>query len=290
MRAVTHMFEKSMSIGECLGEAARRLADVSETPRMDAEYLMAHALGIRRSDLLARLHAPTVPSAFEALLRRRLAYEPIPYIISEWEFYSLPIRCAPPTLVPRPETEHLVEAVLDAAGNAPVRMLELGTGTGCVAMALAHNLPSARIVATDRAPEAIALARENAARLRLDARIVLLQGDLYHPLRPEDANFDVICSNPPYVEEGLWDSLSRSIRDYEDPRAVLSGPDGLDMIRALVAGAGDFLRPGGFLAMEIGDGQAHAVGEILAAHEFAAITFVNDLAGIRRIATARKPV
>ncbi|MDX9971683.1 MAG: peptide chain release factor N(5)-glutamine methyltransferase [FCB group bacterium] len=279
----------SPTLGRRLTEAAGVLSEISESPRLDAELLLAHALGLTRSQLLARLHTTAAASGFDALLERRLAHEPVAYILGEWEFFSLPLYVEAPILVPRPETEHLVEAVLDFIGNSPARVLDLCTGSGCVALAIAKNAPQCRVTATDRNPQALALAQQNAARLGVEDRVVFRLGDLFGALTESSGAFNAICANPPYVEDGAWDELAPDIRDYEDPRALLAGPEGLDLIDRIAREAGAWLEPGGFLALEIGMGQYSSVGGLLSGYGFTRIDSRRDLAGIDRIVTARAP-
>jgi release factor glutamine methyltransferase len=282
---------------ERLAAAAERLSHVTETPRLDAEILLAHALDISRSALLARLRERAEAPAFDEMLERRMASEPIAYVLREWEFFSLRLEVRPPLLVPRPETEHLVEAVLDFVGKEPsdvgaelfrtYQVLEIGTGTGCVAVAIAHNAPNAMIVATDTNPVALETAGENARRHGVADRVTLRLGDLFDAIERTDAPFDVVCSNPPYVEEGEWKTLPPVIRLYEDPAALVAGPDGLDVIRRIVREAPSFLKPDGMLAFEIGAGQRDAVEHLLEERGYHAIHFRPDLAGIPRIAVAQ---
>ena len=274
---------------ERLAAAAERLSNVTETPRLDAEILLAHALDISRSALLARLRERAEAPAFDEMLARRMASEPIAYILGEWEFFSLRLKVRRPLLVPRPETEHLVEAVLDFIGQDPANVLEIGTGTGCVAVALAHNALKSTIIATDLAPIALDTAGENARRYNLTDRITLRRGDLFEAVEATDRLFDVVCSNPPYVEEGEWKTLPPVIRLYEDPAALVAGPDGLDVIRRIVREAPSFLKPDGMLAFEIGAGQRDAVEHLLEECGYRDIRFRPDLAGIPRIAVAQCP-
>ena len=276
------------TLAERLADAAQKLANVTETPRLDAEILLAHALDISRAGLLARFRDRPDAPGFDEFLRRRLAHEPLAYILGAWEFFSLTFKVVPPLLVPRPETEHLVEAVLEFIKDTEARVLEIGTGTGCVAVAIAHNAPSCRVVATDICAEALETAAHNAVRHRLERRIEFRQGDLFEPVR-SDAPFDAICSNPPYVEDAAWGELSPVITRYEDPQALLAGKDGLDVIRRLAAEAPAHLEPGGLLAFEIGMGQRHAVETILRENGYDAVEFRHDLAGTDRIACARAP-
>jgi release factor glutamine methyltransferase len=271
------------TLGNLLAEATRRLEAVTETPRLDTEILLAHALGYTRAQLLARLRETRDVSGFEALIERRLAYEPIAYILGEWEFFSLSFCCRTPVLVPRPETEHLVEVALEYLGKASgqPRVLDLCTGTGCVAISIAHTAPQAHITATDLSTDALALARENAARhgVPLD----LFQGDLFSALPPDTPPFDLIVANPPYVEESDWPELSPVIRIHEDPQALLAGPDGLDFIRRIITDAPAWLKPGGLIALETGERQFETVHALFATAGFTNIAARNDLAAIPRI-------
>lgn len=277
-----------MTAGEALAQAAKRLVLVSETPRLDAEILLAAALGMGRAQLLARLNDALPETPFWDWVVRREAYEPLAYILGEWEFFSLPILCRAPILVPRPETEHLVEAVLDAsavAASQSARVLDLGTGTGCVALAIARNAPRVRVIAVDRNPVACSLAQENARRLELDRRVDVLCADWDSALAAlAGRRFHAICSNPPYVEDGAWEALSPVIRHYEDARALLAGPQGLDALRRILGAASRLLTPGGRLCLEIGAGQAGALEREAAAAGWTFIRWRRDLAGRRRTA------
>jgi len=266
--------------------AEQQLASITETPRLDAEILLAHALGLSRAALLARLRDRIPVSGFDDLLARRLNCEPIAYILGVWEFFSIEFRVRPPILVPRPETEHLVEVALEYLNERPgaARVLDLGTGTGCVALAIARNAPRCTVYATDINSAALELARENAKTFEIP--LELRHGDLFAALEADTAPFDAIVSNPPYVEEGDWPKLSPVIRRHEDPRALLAGPDGLDVIRRIIAGAPAFLRPGGLLAFEIGERHRDPVGTLLEPAGYHEIGFRNDLSGIPRVAFA----
>lgn len=266
-----------------LAAASESLSRVSDTPRLDAELLLAAALGSTRAQLLARLRDCVEAPGFDALLERRLCYEPLAYILGHWEFFSLEFVVKPPLLVPRPETEHLVEAVLAHIGGRDARVLEIGTGTGCVAVSVAHGARRAAVVATDINPLALEVAGENAARHGVSGRVTLRGGSLFEPVGEAEC-FDAVCSNPPYVEDGEWPELPPVIRLHEDPRALLGGPDGLDIVRAIAEGARGHLTPGGLLAMEIGMGQHEAVGRVLAGLGYLDVRFIRDLAGIERIA------
>lgn len=264
-----------------LADASKLLSQMSDTPRLDAELLLSAALGTTRAQLLARLRECVEAPGFDALLERRLAFEPLAYILGRWEFFSLDFLVKPPLLVPRPETEHLVEAVLAHVGVRGT-VLEIGTGTGCVAVSVAWNVAHVSVVATDINPLALEVAGANAGRHGVSARVELREGSLFEPIGTGE-QFDVICSNPPYVEDGDWPNLPAVIRLHEDPRALLGGADGLDMVRAIAAGAGVHLRSGGLLAMEIGMGQHEAAAGVLEGLGFGDVRFIRDLAGIERI-------
>lgn len=278
-----------MILRQSLAAATARLAEISETPRLDAELLLAHAMGISRAKLLTQLRdSLSPPSDFEDFVQRRLNHEPIAYIMGTWEFFSIEFAIRPPILVPRPETEHLVEAALDALAKIEPekvpRVLDLCTGSGCVAIAIAKYAPVCQVTATDLNPDALALARENAARLGAD--IQFFQGDLFGALPSGTPPFDILVSNPPYVADSEWPSLSPVIRKHEDPRALLAGDEGLDCIRAIVSQARRYLTGNGFLVFEMGDTQREPVERLLSDAGFREIRFRNDLAGIPRIAEA----
>jgi release factor glutamine methyltransferase len=239
-------------------------------PRTSAEVLLAHCLHCTRLNLYLRHDQPLADgelSCYKSLLKRRLAREPTQYITGHQEFWSLDFLVSPAVLIPRPETELLVEAVLKhltrmESGGKAWRILDVGTGSGVLAVALAKELPQAQILAVDRSGEALRVARENARRHGVQQQITLVLGDLVEALTNQ-ACFDVIVANPPYVPTAVWEQLPRDIKDYEPRLALDGGPDGLDVIRALVAEVHRLLHPGGFLALEVGQGQAGAVKELL---------------------------
>jgi len=272
-----------MTIAERLREAAAALGELSDTPRLDAEILLAHALGVSRARLLADLNEPSNCPAFAPLLARRMDHEPIAYILGEWEFFSMRLEVRPPLLVPRPETEHLVECALEhirQREHVAPRILDLCTGTGCIAAALARNGRGARVTAVDIHPIALDVAARNAARYGLD--IAVVESNLYAALDPAEP-FDLIVSNPPYVPEAQWDELSPVITKHEDPKALLAGADGLDLLRPLIARAPEFLRPGGLLAVEMGEEQGEAVSALFRQAVFKEVAVLKDLAGHDRI-------
>lgn len=270
----------AITVADILSESAGRLASVTETPRLEAEMLLAYAMGLPRASLLARLRDPVTVPGFEALLVRRLKYEPLAYIFGEWEFFGLSMYVTPPLLTPRPETEHLVECALDFLSGQPSLCVAVDVccGTGCVGVAIARNAPRHRLYAVDLRRDAVETARRNAARHGVFLPVVC--GDLASSFGP---SLDMIVANPPYVSEDEWGELSPVITRHEDPGALLAGKDGLDCIRRLVPDAARCLRPGGMLAMEIGDTQFAAVAKLLAAQGFYDVECRRDLAGIQRV-------
>ena len=276
--------------GDVVRDAAARLSTVSESPRLDAELLLAHALNLSRASLLARFRDSGPLGDFALYLARRLAHEHVAYILGHREFYSLDFLVRPPVLIPRPETEHLVEAGLAFARRAgrPLRILDLCTGSGCVAITLAHELPASQVTAVDIASMALALAKENANRAGVAVR--LLSGDLFDALPFDEPPFDLITANPPYVETGEWGTLVPDITRYEDPGALLAGEDGLDCVRRIAALAPRHLCPGAAIALELGEKQYDATVDILQSTGFIDIYPIYDLAKIRRIICAKRPL
>ncbi len=258
--------------------------------RQDAETLVLHVLRKDKAWLLAYWEeeiSSAEAGRYSELLERRFRGEPIQYITGEAEFYGLPFRVTPDVLIPRPETEHLVETVIELAAHFPQpRILDVGTGSGIIAVALAHTLTQARITATDLSGSALAVSHENAERNSVSHLIRFLEGDLLTPVA--DERFEIIVSNPPYVPEIDRATLAVEVRDYEPALALFAGEDGLDVCRRLIPAACAALTPGGFLAMEIGYGQSQAIAGLLASSGFERINFVSDLQGIPRVACARR--
>ena len=271
-------------------EAHLRGGPHPDRARRDAETLLLHVIRSERAALL--VHWKEVLDEAEAaryieLTDRRRAGEPIQYILGETEFYGLPFHVTRDVLIPRPETEHLVEEVIELAAQLPApRIVDVGTGSGCIAVALAARLPHALLTATDLAAPALAIARRNAERNALDGRIRFLRGNLLAPVA--DEQFEIVVSNPPYVPTADRASLAVQVRDYEPPLALFAGADGLDAYRALIPEAFAALVPGGFLALEIGHGQAEPVGALLDSAGFTEIEFTPDLQGIPRVAVCRR--
>ena len=258
--------------------------------RRDAETLFLHMIGKSRAWLLAHLDDDFGGCAavrYESLLRRRLNGEPIQYITGQVEFYGLPLHVTPDVLIPRPETEHLVErAIAFARQFTQPRIVDVGTGSGAIAVALAHTLSEARVTAIDFSEAALAVASRNAERNTLETRIAFLQGDLLDPVA--DRRFDLVVSNPPYVPAADRNTLAVEVRDYEPALALFAGNDGLEVYRRLIPAAHDVLVPGGFVAFEIGYGQSEALRRLLSDAGFLDIEFTPDLQGIPRVATAHR--
>ncbi|MFZ0393972.1 MAG: peptide chain release factor N(5)-glutamine methyltransferase [Terracidiphilus sp.] len=256
----------------------------------DAETLLLHVLDKNRPWLLGHGDDEVTDyncARYMETLERRSLGEPIQYITGETEFYGLPFRVTRDVLIPRPETEHLVERAIALAGALQQpRIVDVGTGSSAIAVALSRHLPKAQVTAIDLSPKALAIAMENAARNGVGERIRFLKGDLLAPVAGE--GFDLVVSNPPYVAESERGTLAVEVRDYEPAMALFAGKDGLDVYRRLIPAAHDALVPGGFLVMEIGCGQAKSVAALFADAGFDAVEFVPDLQGIPRVASARR--
>lgn len=268
-----------------------------ENPRASAEVLLAHVLGVKRIDLYIRYDQPLIPdelSRFKTVIRRRMRREPVAYIMGEKEFWSMPMAVTPDVLIPRPETECLVEtalALLSPSGGKtewpgpPPRILELGTGSGAVALALASELKTAVLMASDRSEKAIGVARQNARRLDLDRRVHLFCGDWFACMHAPVWRFDMILSNPPYIPTAEIDRLQAEVSGYEPRGALDGGIDGLAAIRIIIDRAPDYLRPGGHLLLEIGHDQKAGVEKIVAlSNHYAQLDVVRDYGGHDRVA------
>jgi release factor glutamine methyltransferase len=254
--------------------------------RRDAELLLMRALGCDRAYLLTHPEAHLTneqAGTYKDWLARRARNEPVQYIIGEQEFFGLKIHVTPDVLIPRPETEHLVEAVVARADReSPLRIADIGTGSGAIAVALAHALPKARITALDISPAALAVARENAEAYEVSSRIRFIESDLLAVVAGE--SFDMIVSNPPYVAED--EELESQVRDYEPASALFAGATGLEVYGRLIPEAYTALKPGGWLLLEIGHGQRDALTQLLAGWDN--VSFIADLQEIPRVVCAQR--
>ncbi len=277
-------------------ERILRNSHLTDTPRLDAEVLLADLLGIDRAKLAAsyleQLDEPA-RSEFLSRISRRLRGEPVSYIVGKKEFMGLVFRVDRRALIPRPETETLVERVLEMVKKGECgssAILDVGTGSGCIAVSLALSLPQARIYATDISADAISLARHNARLHGVEDRITFLVGSVYSPL--PDAlrgSLDLIVSNPPYVSDAEFPNLAKGITDFEPAEALRGGPDGMEVFRQLAAGAPDYLVQDGVLAVEIGEAQAEPASKIIRDTTSLFVEeIVRDLAGRPRVIIGRR--
>ncbi len=269
-------------IGEALSASvdALRAAGV-EDPRLDAELLLSAATGWDRARLVADPEAEIPPPAarsFAEMVRRRLRREPVAYILGRRGFRHLELAVDPRVLIPRPESELLVELALELR---PRMVLDVGTGSGALALAIAAELPDAEVTATDTSAGALAVAAANAERLGLAERVELFEGTL----PPDGEEFDLVVANLPYVSEREWGDLQREVTEWEPREALLAGPDGLDVLRAVVPAIAPLAA---VLALEIGAGQAVPVGELVRACGYPAVESRPDLAGIERLVIGRR--
>lgn len=282
-----------MQLAEWLRAGEARLAGAPhpERARRDAETLLRARLGRDLAFLL--IHGDDALSAedaeaYEKMLARREAGEPIQYILGEAEFYGLLFRVTPAVLIPRPETEHLVEkALLLVQDDAALRIADVGTGSGALAVTLAAQFQQAQVAAIDLSSEALAVAQENAALNGVAGRIRFFAGDLLAPVA--DERFDLIVSNPPYIPEEDRATLAVEVRAHEPELALFAGADGLDIYRRLIPAAFAALEPGGWLLLEIGYGQSEAIAALMAAAGFGEVGFTADLQGIPRVAAGQRP-
>ncbi|MGA3129502.1 MAG: peptide chain release factor N(5)-glutamine methyltransferase [Terracidiphilus sp.] len=285
-------------------DAARKILAEGPHPGRawrDTETLLVHALRQHGPEtnlawLIAHESDPLAPdaaAAFCELIERRLASEPIQYITGETEFYGLPFHVNCDVLIPRPETEHLVEKAIELAQEMKrtgaireTRIVDVGTGSGAIAVALARALQFAQITATDISAAALDVARSNAERNGVAGRIRFLEGDLLDPVGQDP--FEFVISNPPYVPHIDRNTLDVEVRNFEPPQALFAGDDGLAIYRRLIPAAWDALVAGGFVMLEIGFGQELAIGALLGASRFTQIEFALDLQGIPRVAVAQR--
>ncbi len=287
-----------MQLKQALADAVLRLtANDVPSPRMNAETLLMFTLGCDRAYLYAHSERELTTdeiTRYEVALSERICGVPAQYITGHQEFWGMDLIVTPAVLIPRPETEHVIETVLELAAlkkvdeqDAPpqiLRIIDVGTGSGCIALALAHELPQAEIHATDVSTAALEIARLNAARHQLEGRIHFCEADLLTGF--EERSIDFIASNPPYVGEVEADEVQLEVRKFEPRNAVFAGATGLEIIARLIPQAHEALRPGGWLVLEISGTIVEAVKQLLNA--WAEIRIVNDLQGIPRVVAARK--
>lgn len=259
-----------------------------ENGRLDAELLLAEILKLNRIGLYLNFDRPVQSdelAAFRALIERRARREPIAYILGRCEFWSLTFKVGPEVLIPRGDTETLVEAALKVLPPDGT-LLDVGVGSGAIALALAHERPDLSVEGIDLSPAALAIAAENAQALGVAARVTLRQGDLF--ALAGSRQYDVIVSNPPYIAVGEKATLMPEVRDFEPALALFAGEDGLDCYLALIPAAKELLKGSGTLLVEVGAGQAAAVAELFAVAGYTEIFTHRDLAGIERVVAGRK--
>jgi release factor glutamine methyltransferase len=312
-----------VQLKQALAAAVERLdaADVG-SPRMNAEVLLMFVLGVDRAYIYAHPERELIAeeaARYEEVLAQRATGMPSQYITGHQEFWGLDFVVSPAVLIPRPETEHLVEAVLELAHSVQrPKLVDVGTGSGCVALALAHELPDAEVYAVDLSTEALEIARANAVRLQLERRVRFLQCDVLDPILSQNPaaipnpsavilsedssprrriptlapsflrDLDFVVSNPPYVGFNEADKVQRSVFEFEPRMAVFAGENGLDVIRPLVEQAHAVLKPGGWLALEIGYSMRDMVVNLLSPTMWDDVRVVPDLQGIPRVVVARK--
>jgi release factor glutamine methyltransferase len=274
-----------------LVEGIARLAGAAlPTARQDAEWLLAALLGVERFTLYvepALTVAPGLAERFRALVERRAEHEPLQHLLGFEDFRGLRLRVTPDALIPRPETEGLVEWALELLDPQARLVADVGTGSGAIACALASARPDIQVLALDVSPGALAVAADNVRALGLDSRVRLLAGDLLEPLAARPGRLDMIVANLPYLASSLISTLPREVRDFEPRAALDGGPDGLQALRRLVTAAPAALRPGGRLALEIGEDQAGALASLMGAEGFVDIAARLDLRGAERYVAGR---
>lgn len=269
--------------------AASAVLAGSSSPRLDAELLLAHALRVRRLDLYLqseRALQPAETAEFQRLLQARQGGAPVAHLIRRKEFFGLELEVTPDVLIPRPETERLVEVALEWARGHPLRHIaDIGTGSGAIALALAHHLPEVQVEATDISPAALAVARRNGDRLGLAQRVRWLPGDVTDPLT---VRAEMLVANLPYIADSLWFQLPDCVREHEPPEALRGGPDGLDLYRVLLERLPGHLEPGALVALEMDPRQRDALQHLVQTRLHPVqVEVVPDLAGRDRVLVAR---
>jgi release factor glutamine methyltransferase len=285
------------TISQVITEGASRLhASGIDQERRTAGLLLCHVMGIDRTRLLTRSEEQIDEAqylAYLALVVRRAAGEPAQYLTGHQEFYGLDFIVTPDVLIPRPETEFLIERVMnlveDSKQDSPL-IVDVGTGSGCIAVTVAKQLPRARLIATDASRAALDIARTNAERHGVRDRIEFLEGDLFAPLakRGLEGAVDVLASNPPYVNEESSELLQREVRDWEPHEALFGGVDGLDFYRRLIAESPHYLKPGGYIVLEIAFSQLDSISEMVKGSALDLVDITSDLQGIPRTLCFRR--
>lgn len=277
-----------LTLKQALADGTSKLSGITTQPRRDAELLLLRLVDRDRAFLLTHPDTPLTPeqaAQYDDWLRRRAEHEPIQYILGEQEFFGLTFTVTPDVLIPRPETEHLVEALLGRVSRyRPLRIADIGTGSGAIAVALAHALPQALVTALDISAAALAVATRNAKTHGVAGRMRFLESDLLSAVDGEV--FDAIVSNPPYVAETDRASLEPQVRDYEPAGALFAGASGLEVYERLIPQAHAALKADGWLLLEIGQGQRDALAQLLSGWNN--VGFIDDLQGIPRVACAQR--
>ena len=289
-KETTRWFSPGQSVAEAVRATAETLQRISNEAPLEAELLVRHVTGLDRAGIFARSKDALTPAEYHDLRRltlRRMGREPLPYILGEWEFFGLSFAVSPAVMIPRPETETLVEQALAwrerrrTNDDGPVVIADVGTGSGCIAVALADKLPHDTVIATDVSPEALQVAAENAARNGVGDRIRFLESDL---LSSVSEPLDLIVANLPYIPDAEVPSLQPEVWQFEPCVALGGGPDGLSLIRRLLAQAQAMLSPHGAIMLEINPPQSAALpSEACDAFPGADVRVVKDLAGLDRV-------
>lgn len=284
----------TVSISAAIHEGNQQLTEAGLSEgRREASNLLEHVLARDRTFIIShpeQLLTPEQLQMFREFVARRAAGEPPQYITAHQPFFGLDFEVARGVLIPRSETELLVETALKLLQNftAGATISDVGTGSGCIAITLLHELPNARAVAVDISPTALEVARRNASRHSVSERLTLVRSDCFSELSPHDFSFDLIASNPPYVSDLELRGLQREVRDYEPREALAGGPDGLAVIRRLLVESRQFLIDGGYLLMEIGFNQAEAVRKLIDPGSWKLCEIQQDLQGIPRVVVLQK--
>lgn len=286
MPAPGHDKSNAPDVNFLLRWAVEKLREAGvETPLLDAEVILSHACGCSRTYLIA--HPDFQPSLevtehFSRWVERRSRREPLAYIVGEREFYGISFEVTPAVLVPRPETEVLVETALRILRDIPnAVILDIGVGSGAIAVSIAKSAPEVTVYGTELSAAALEVARRNAERTRVQDRVRLFQGDLFEPVA--GMRFDLIASNPPYIPSSEIERLEPEVSKYEPRQALDGGPDGLDYYRRISVAAREYLKPAGILAVEIGMGQSGAVEGLFEENGFANVRAISDYSGIERV-------